>query len=359
MPTPIAYYISGHGYGHAARQQPVLRRLAAAGNPVYVRTRAPRKFADAPGIHYHEASYDVGMIQSDPLHMDLPATIAACHELMAREAAIIAKEVAMIRETGVRLVASDMPSLALAIADAADIPGVAVTQFTWDWVYAFYRDAYPEFDPIIAHIREQYGRATLALQLPFYHEFDMFPAVEQVPLLINPTTRSRDAIRAEMRVPEEHKLGVLSLGGLGWTEADLAPLRELEGWTFLLMPGAYEQLRDWPHARYVPMGYENYHDLIAAADVLVGKTGWSTVAEVIAHQTPMLYTSRDDWRESQLLERALRDYGQARRLSRAEFTSGAWVRYVDDLVQRPLDWPFIATNGAQVVAERLLELARG
>ena len=47
---------------------------------------------------------------------------------------------------------------------------------------------------VVDHLRASYNKATLALQMPFAHEFDMFQQVEEIPLVINRPTESRQQI---------------------------------------------------------------------------------------------------------------------------------------------------------------------
>ena len=53
---------------------------------------------------------------------------------------------------------------------------------------------------------------------------------------------------------------------------------------------------------FIDSGFR-YEDLVAAVDVVVTKPGYGIIAECIAAGTPMLYTSRGDFREYDLLVR--------------------------------------------------------
>ncbi|RZC48366.1 hypothetical protein C5167_041341 [Papaver somniferum] len=55
----FAYYITGHGFGHATRAVEVVRHLIAAGHDVYVVTGAP----------------DCGAVQADALSVDPLASL--------------------------------------------------------------------------------------------------------------------------------------------------------------------------------------------------------------------------------------------------------------------------------------------
>lgn len=352
----IAFYISGHGFGHAARQGAIIRELAAQKIKVFVRTPTPQKFFNFAGVDYVSNRYDIGLIQPDSLTVDVPATFAWYKNFLKEQPELIAQEVAFIRENKVRLIVSDMPPIAFEIAQTAGILSVACTHFTWDWVYAQYMADFPQFQPIVDSLRESYGKATLALQMPFAHEFDMFSQVEAIPLVTNPLTQSREEIRATFHVPDDYRICLLSMGGMNWGDSDISVLRDMQGWTFLVMPDVWDSVCDLSNFHKIATDYPNYQNLIAAADVLVGKAGWSTVAEVIAHRTPMLYTLRDGYSENVLLEAGLREFGNSLYIEKSAFVSGAWTQALNEIVEREHKWKDIGTNGAQVAAQRLLTM---
>ena len=358
MPTQtFAFYISGHGFGHAARQQAIIRELSNAGAHVHVKTPTPQKFFDFPNVTYHNARYDIGLIQPDSLTVDVEATFAWYRDFLQHQPALIEHEVTFIREHNIDVIVSDMPPIAFEIADAADVPSVACTHFTWDWVYGQYLPEYDHHADIVQTLRATYNKATLALQMPFAHEFDMFNTIEPIPLVINMPTKSVTDVRAEFAVPDDHKVCLLSMGGMTWGDSDVSALRNITGWTFWVMPDMWQHVSDLPYCRMIPTDTPDYQNLIAAADVLVGKAGWSTVAEVIAHRTPVLYTLRDGYSENSLLERALQEHANCRYVEKSAFQTGAWVAYLDELVQANFTWASIDINGAGVAAKRLLELA--
>ncbi len=114
-------------------------------------------------------------------------------------------------------------------------------------------------------------------------------------------------------------------------------------------------MRDLPNTRLIPTEYAGYHNLIAAADVVIGKAGGSTVAECIGHRTPFIYTVREGYIENDLLCSALDRYAHARYIPRADFEAGDWVERLDDFIREPYEWPDIRIDGAQVAAGKLME----
>jgi UDP:flavonoid glycosyltransferase YjiC (YdhE family) len=354
----IAYYISSHGFGHAARQQAVIRELAKRGAEIHVRSATPPKFFTA-ATSVHKQRYDIGMIQQDALHFDIPASLNWMAEFLKEQPALIAQELAFVREKGVQLIVSDMPPIAFEIASAANLPSVAVTHFTWDWVYEHYIADYPQYTYLVDTLRESYLKATLALQMqvPIPHPFTMFKRVEPLALVYNAITKNRQQIREEFSIPEGLPMILLSMGGHDWGNSDIRALKSYKEAVFLVMPSAWEQVQDSPEQfRLVPMGYPDYHNLIAAADVLVGKAGGSTVAEVLGHKTPMIYTTQHHWRESGLLAESLERYGMSQHVPMADFMAGAWLDILPSFLKKPQIWPELDRDGARQAAERLLRM---
>lgn len=357
MPN-IAYYISSHGYGHAARQQAIIKELAKNGAKVYVRTAAPQKFF-RQATSYHEQRYDIGMIQGDALHFDIPASLQWYADFHASQETLIQQEVRFIQQEKIQLIVGDMPPIAFEIAERANIPSVAITHFTWDWVYAHYTDDYPQYRYLVDEIRASYNKATLALQMqiPMPHSFDMFPTVEPIPLIYNQATQSRQAIRDAFSIPDEMPMALLSMGGHAWGDSNIRALLGMENWIFLVVPDAWEQVKESPkYFRVIPKNYNDYHNLVAAADLVIGKAGGSTVAEVIGHRTPMIYTTQIGWRESSLLSETLGTYGVAQYVPMEVFMRGEWVDLLAEFSAKPHHFPEVEFDGVKITVERLFRL---
>ena len=350
----IILYVSSHGFGHAARQQAVIRALARRGARVYVRSAAPGKFFRDAYAH-HSAAYDVGLIQPGPLLMDAPATAAWYADFLQRQDDLAQAEADFALSVKAGLIASDMPPFACEAADKVGLPCVVLTHFTWDWVYEHYAARLPSFVPIIASIRASYGKAALALQMPFAHDFSHFRRVEPIPLVVNALTQSREATRRQWGAEPDDKVALISMGGHGW-RGDAARIAQRADWRFWVMPQLWPQVAHLAHCTLIPTNTPDYHNLIAAADVVVGKAGGSTVAEVVAHQTAMLYTINDDWRENELLMTALSRYGRALYLPRERFEVGDWLDALDAALSLPPPPETLAHDGAEVAAERLLSM---
>ena len=75
---------------------------------------------------------------------------------------------------GVRFVVADAPPLGCAAAATAGIPSVVVSNFTWDWIYADYREYLAGAPDLIPAIQAAYSLADAAWRLPMHGGFETF-----------------------------------------------------------------------------------------------------------------------------------------------------------------------------------------
>ncbi len=213
---------------------------------------------------------------------------------------------------------SDITPLAFDFAAAAGLPSVGSSHFTWDWIYEPYVALHPDYHWLLGAIRESYARATLALEMPFAHDFSVFPRVERIPLVVRALTFTRDQIRAAFGVPEGKRLAVLSMGGMDWGEAPLAALRAHADWVFVLPPDRAALAEREPNLRAVPPDYRHFHDLTAARRLADRQGGRRDRLGV--HRLPdaadLLLPQRTS-REDELLRPALAEYAHARLYDKA------------------------------------------
>ena len=355
--SSILYYITGHGFGHAVRSNQVIRALkqAAPELRIYVRTTAPEwLFADSSApIAYSKSAIDVGIIQKDSLEMDLSDTLRSCRVLHGRIPALIEEELQVLQQHDIRLVLADIPPLAFEIAARASIPSVAITNFTWNWIYRGYLRKYPTFQPLIEEMESFYRKATLALTLPYPCAMDLFAKQAAIPWIARASSLSRQQARAQFSLPASATVVLLSFGGFGLERLPWDALQQLRDFYFVTTsasPRCYGNLSIFPDAQRA------YQDLVRAADVIVTKPGYGIVADVIAHRVPMLYTERGEFPEYPRLVEALHDLATAEFIAQDDLLSGSIESYIAHLLAKDPNWPPVALNGAAAAAEKILAL---
>lgn len=293
----IGCCISAHGFGHATRAIAVMEALSQRLDVSFeiVTTVPSWLFSQSLAAPFtvHRMVTDVGLMQQSALTEDLPATVQALdafYPLAEQRVEQVADLLA-----GCDLVLCDIAPLGIAAARRAGIPAVLIENFTWDWIYEGYRTRWPQLQPHIATLAALFGQADYHIQTA--------PVCCPVAcdLVINPVARPLrhpERIRHGLRLGPGQKLILVTMGGIGTEAVAIPPLLEHPDLVFALA-GRSREDEFSRNLRFLAPDSSWYHpDLIAAADLVVGKIGYSTVAEVYQAGTPFAYVARTGFRES-------------------------------------------------------------
>lgn len=354
----IRYYISGHGLGHASRSGQIINALRQRHPEIAVEVVSSAHpwffsgFLD-PSVPVRRLSLDLGVLQRDSLVMEEAATLQACRDFLPLRQQLVAAEAATLRTDNVSLVAADIPAPAFAAAAMAGVSSVAISNFSWDWIYAGLAERHPGYEDVVAAIAGDYAQADLLLRLPFYGDFPAFRRIEDLPLVARKAKRTATEMRRALGIAEGTKVGLISFGGFGLREFDSSPLARLTDWVFLTESGLGSSAAN---IRVIAADHY-YPDLVAAADVVITKPGYGIVAEAIANDTAVLYTARGDFREQALLVAGLHRYARAREIGNEELRRGKWGQALAALLAQPGPQETLKANGDVVAADRLAELA--
>ncbi len=367
--TPLVFYVSGHGFGHASRDIEVINALLARepGLPVVVRTAARRWLFDLTltcPVDFHQVECDTGIVQIDSLHLDEKASIdraAAFHrDLEARSET----EARFLRSIGAGLVVGDIPPLAFAAASKAGVPSIALGNFTWDWIYEEYAEALADAPALLPVIREAYKEADLALRLPLCSPFDVFREVVDLPFIARHARRSRSEVRHAFGLDRLRPVLLLSFGGYGLRGLDGAAVARVveKGCTVVTTDQAGSEVAAGDAASVVVVdevelygrGFR-YEDLVAASDAVLTKPGYGIVAECVANGTGILYTSRGRFREYAVLVEGIRRHTRNAFLSNEDLYEGRWWPRIEEMLAgaAPAD-PQPPTDGAERAADIIL-----
>jgi hypothetical protein len=112
----LAFYISGHGFGHAARQIEIINAVAARrpGVAIFIRSSAQRRLFErtvSTPFELDDRPCDTGIVQIDSLRLDERATVERARAFYARFPDRIAAEAELLRARDVRLVIADAAPL--------------------------------------------------------------------------------------------------------------------------------------------------------------------------------------------------------------------------------------------------------
>jgi L-arabinokinase len=345
---PIVFYISGHGFGHAARATEVINRLGheRPDIPLIIRSSVPRRFFQLtlkPSVAIVGIECDTGVVQRDSLTLDQATSVrqaAAFHATLDSRATA---EAEFLRASRARLVVGDIPALAPAAAHMAGIPSILIGNFTWDWIYEGYEES--AATNLVSEIRRAYATAALALRLPMSGGFQgLEPITQDIPFIARRSRWERSEVRKALGLPIDKPLVLISFGGYGVAGLDTAPLRELTQYTFVTTDtptrNCWATLADargfvgLSEQRLYDAGHR-YEDLVRAADVIVTKPGYGIIAEAIANDTAVLYTSRGRFVEYAVIVDAMPRYLRCGFIERGDLLAGHWQRPLEAVLAMP------------------------
>ena len=144
---------------------------------------------------------------------------------------------------------------------------------------------------------------------------------------------SRDDVRHSLGLPPEGPVVVLTMGGVQERLPFLERLRELEPIT-VLVTGAPENRQDGNLRLFHPETRLYMPDLVRAADAVVAKAGYSTIAEVWNEGRPLAFVTREDFRETEPLRAWLRSHVPGFEIPGRDFAGGDWITRVPALLEK-------------------------
>lgn len=363
MPTLVAY-VSGHGFGHASRTIELLKALAARHPSLRIVVRsqvAPWLVARTapPGVTLEPVMVDTGASQTDSLTLDVGRTVQQAEAFMASFGERVAVEARALDEHAASVVVADVPALGVAAGRAAGVPAVMLSNFTWDWIYA----DYPGGTEVAAAIAEVYGTADLALRLPLWGGFETCRRVVDLPFIARRSARQAGEVRSAFGFPHDERLVLVSFGGYGVGGLDLEALARLDGYRVVVsgspdvarMARANPRLLVLDEAAMYNRGYR-YEDIVRAVDVVATKPGYGIIAEAIANDAALLYTSRGHFAEYDVLVAGMAQYLRSRFIDRKDLLAGRWQPHLDALMAEPTPPTRPRVDGAEVAADLILSM---
>lgn len=327
MPT-LYIAVTNHGFGHATRAASVAtevrRHCQVVGLPLnlIVATKAPKWLLDSylsGDYTLRPVSFDVGVLQSDSLTMDKPATLREMQAIRARQEDLIEQEAAFLQAANVDLVLSDIPPLMGKIARAAGVPCWMMGNFGWDFIYRPWGE---EFGAIADWIGECFSHCDRTFRLPFYEPMAALPNITDVGLTGGTPAYSEDHLRSLLKsdVPPERTV-LLTFGGLGLATIPYKSLIYFPDWQFITFD---QQAPDLPNLYKVTDRKMRPVDWMILCDRIVSKPGYSTFAEACLLDKGIITITRDDFAEAQILIDGIQDYAHHRVVTASDFFDGDW-----------------------------------
>ncbi len=341
----VAFYISGHGFGHAVRQLAIVEALATQRPEarLVVRSSVPEWLVarnTAATAEYIRGEVDSGAVQRGSLDVDVEATLVEAMRFTSTLDARADAEARWLTSIDASLVVADIPVLACEAAARAGVPAIGIGNFTWDWIYAGYPEASRFAPGLVERVGAGYARAEEGWRLPMCGGFETFRQTRDLPLVARVARRGGDEVRAIAGLPAERPLALLSLGGYGAAGIDVgAAARSLHG-VAEIVTTSYDAFAAGSgihvvDERVLESAGVRYEDLVAAVDVVASKPGYGIISDCAANGTALLYTSRGRFREYDVLVREMPRWVRAGFIAPEDLVAGRWREPVTRLLSQP------------------------
>lgn len=335
----IAWFVSPHGFGHAARAAGIMAAIQEASPDVHseIFTKVPRWFfrhSLRGPFTYHSLLTDIGLVQKDPLHEDLQKTMRHLDDFLPFSPSRISELSQAVIGLKCTLIICDIAPLGIAVARAAGLPSVLIENFTWDWIYEGYADHHPRITRHVTYLRHLFTSADYHIQTA-----PVCCSRTDADLTTLPVSRAvrmpRHEIRKKLNLPDGHRLAMLTMGGVQGTYGFLNDLRGQQDVSFIIPGGS-----PWPEYTdnliLLPHDSHFFHpDLINACDAVIGKVGYSTLAEVYHAGVPFGYVPRNLFRESAVLAAFIDARMPGLPIETSAFENGNWLSDLEKLLSLP------------------------
>ncbi|MFP4051014.1 MAG: glycosyltransferase [Thermoplasmata archaeon] len=331
----IAYYISDHGYGHAARSIAVIKRMIHDNSDieVIVNCSYPLQFVidtlvNEERVKFRRVRNDFGYYTDGNFEIDIDKTETRLKLCLGNIDSYIRSESKFSKKKDIDLIISDISAKPFEVAEKVEIPSIGISNFTW---WEVYRDMIGDTKEV-EKIKNMYQKADLGLKLPLDTDSSPFTEEKEVGLVAREPTRSYSEMREVLNHSEDKSLVYFSHG---------KSVNENNGFNIEIPDSLKSEMNlmsfsDNPIIKnpdYVIQEDENdVQDYIAASDLVISKFGYSTVAEAIRTKKPMILTKRDIIEDKAGLKK-LKEWNIVREITRADFMEGNWLDDVGEVLK--------------------------
>jgi len=332
----IGWFISPHGYGHAARSCAIMDALSEQQPEIQfeIFTTIPEHFFSSAlqaQYRYHSAQTDIGFVQQSPTVLDLGKTLGQLNDFMPFSPERVDQLATTLTQSKCQAVICDIAPIGITVAQQLGIPSLLIANFTWDWIYQSLTTEKPEFKPIISQFETLFAAAThTVFTEPHCHQ------PEQTELLAAPIARKHREtaaqVKASLGITDKLPVVLVTMGGM----SDRYPFiekMEQQSRALFILTGTSESKRQGNLIQISNDTPVYLPDIVYLSDLVVAKLGYSIIAETYHADVPMLYVPRELLRESPVLESYVEKQLAATKLPEDEFYRGDWIEQISQYIQ--------------------------
>lgn len=289
----IAWYVTGHGLGHATRTIALARKILKNDSDIEILSLSQKKQLNyiIKSLHKYKNrvfgkvnTYDIGLYLKNFDEPDIGKMEENLNNYLSHTNEIIANEAIILKEFKAQLIVSDCVPHAFAVANTLGIKSLLLTNFTWIKMY----------EGILgkeqAQLRQMYNVANYFIQLiPFQEKINLSPYTKRGFYCRNFSKEKALEIRKRLLKNYEN----IVYFGMGMSveySNDFKKFFDKNRKTAFIVPVNFPKISE--NCYPIPIDETESQNFVMAADCVITKAGWSTVAESLIAGKTMVVLDR-------------------------------------------------------------------
>jgi len=225
----------------------------------------------------------------------------------------------------INLILSDIVPQPFIVADELDIPGIAISNFTWHYIfYNLFGDM-----PTTERIKEAYRCSDVALVLPFNEDMNLFRKKKEISLVSREITIDRRDMRRKCGVSDDELLIYLGVG-ISFDPSYMRGMKKIDVPDVKFLVSSNAEL-PFGNVIKIPNSETETQNYIGMCDLVVSKNGYGTVSEAVRAKIPMFLLKREGFKEDELIGNKVKELGIGRFISERSFLDVEWVNELNHL----------------------------
>ena len=356
----LCFYLSDHGFGHIARNLPIIAEavrqteglvylVCGAKHLDFARANLQEMLAPEQlvRVRYRTEHTDIGLLlQPGTLLVDVPALTKACGDYLACLPERAAQEAAWLKAHDIAAALCDMPLWSISACEQAGVPLLYLGNFTWTELYREFLS-----EPIWRAYAAEYAKIRYGM-LYALHDPEMLEFLPHAELT-ETSLVARPFHPEQIAAIRRRYAGPIVFAALGMSARFTRPI-SVEGVNAHFYTTEGVPLTG-SNVTVVPYTTLNTQDYVAAADYVITKAGWGTVAECLLSRKTMALFARDSVLEDRTTIRLLEEQGLAVKITYEQLADMPALLNELKQIRYPAQTGYY--DAAAEIASRLLALA--
>jgi uncharacterized protein (TIGR00661 family) len=314
----IAYYISDYGFGHASRSVAIIRELLTLSNNIkvivchsYAISFIKASLANEERVEYRESATDIGYkLKQNSLEPDLEEMNSSFDRYIENLDELVYDEIQFCMVTGIDAIISDIVPFSFKVAKKLKIPSIGISNFTW---FTAYKQLIEKRK--LENLKGYYSLMDYQFSLATSNEPKWGHIWERD---FGFVSRRCDEELVNKLKKEIDPTGLMTIVyfGLGM-KVFIDELETLTIWdspNCIFVVSSNIKLKKG-NIYKIPSEYSESQYFIAASDIVITKAGWSTIAEAINLNKPLIVLNRSNMEEDKNTIKYLKKHQRAEIMS--------------------------------------------